>query len=126
MLCNRHVFGLHICAQVHRCISLNESQGDSGYVHLPTQGYSQGYVQGQFRYDVGRSVRRRVEHWARIWVGSGLGQAKAYAANMRSGISRVMHGARLRVRFRVRPRNSRWEDVCRTLQLTARGKNAML
>ena len=35
---NHTVFGLHLCAQVHRCISLHESQGHSGYVHLPTQG----------------------------------------------------------------------------------------
>ena len=35
---NHTVFGLHLCAQVHRCISLHEFQGHSVYVHLPTQG----------------------------------------------------------------------------------------
>ena len=35
---NHTVFGLLLCAQVHRCISLHQSQGHSVFVHLPTQG----------------------------------------------------------------------------------------
>ena len=35
---NHTVFGLLLCAQVRRCISLHQSQGHSVFVHLPTQG----------------------------------------------------------------------------------------
>ena len=35
---NHTVFGLLLCAQVRRCISLHQSQGHSVFVHLPTPG----------------------------------------------------------------------------------------
>ena len=52
---NHTVLGLHLCAQVHRCISLHEFQRHSVYVHqvLSTQGLAQGYTQGQLRYGLG-------------------------------------------------------------------------
>ena len=40
-----------------------------------------------------------------------MGHAQVQVSYRRSGVSRVRHGVRLRVRFRVTPRNSRGEDV---------------